>query len=140
MTQAHAVGVIKRTPHACISRPNGARGLVTAAGPLLGAQVGEFLRLRGRWSGHPRYGRQFEMHSCATVLPATAAGIQKYLGSALIKGIGPASPYIGGGVDEPDAGRHGCLNELPVPAGRNSGLQPSPGAEPGHRHADLASV
>ena len=38
---------------------------------------------------HPRYGRQFEVHSYATVLPATAAGIQKYLGSGLIKGIGP---------------------------------------------------
>jgi exodeoxyribonuclease V alpha subunit len=63
--------------------------LVTAVGPLLGAQVGEFLRLTGRWSSHPRYGRQFEVHSYATVLPATAAGIQKYLGSGLIKGIGP---------------------------------------------------
>src|ERR1700719_3884938 len=63
--------------------------LVTAVGPLLGAQVGEFLRLRGRWSSHPKYGRQCEVHSYATVLPATAAGIQKYLGSGLIKGIGP---------------------------------------------------
>src|SRR5579863_6195480 len=63
--------------------------LVTAVGPLLGAQVGEFLRLRGRWSSHPKYGRQFEVYSYATVLPATAAGIQKYLGSGLIKGIGP---------------------------------------------------
>jgi exodeoxyribonuclease V alpha subunit len=63
--------------------------LITAVGPLLGAQVGEFLRLRGRWSSHPKYGRQFEVQSYATVLPATAAGIQKYLGSGLIKGIGP---------------------------------------------------
>src|ERR1039458_8901873 len=67
----------------------GGAELVTAVGPLLGAQVGEFLRLRGRWSSHPKYGRQFEVHSYATVLPATAAGIQKYLGSGLIKGIGP---------------------------------------------------
>src|SRR3984893_669098 len=63
--------------------------LVTAVGPLLGAQVGEFLRLRGRWSSHPRYGKQFEVHSYATMLPATAAGIRRYLGSGLIKGIGP---------------------------------------------------
>ena len=69
--------------------PERSAELVTAVGPLLGAQVGEFLRLRGRWSAHPRYGRQFEVHSYATVLPATAAGIQKYLGSGLIKGIGP---------------------------------------------------
>src|ERR1700730_5300677 len=67
----------------------GGAELITAVGPLLGAQVGEFLRLRGRWSSHPKYGRQFEVHSYATVLPATAAGIQKYLGSGLIKGIGP---------------------------------------------------
>ena len=72
-----------------IAPERGGADLVTAVGPLLGAQVGEFLRLRGRWSAHPRYGRQFEVHSYATVLPATAAGIQKYLGSGLIKGIGP---------------------------------------------------
>src|SRR3984885_2879060 len=69
--------------------PERSAELITAVGPLLGAQIGEFLRLRGRWSSHPRYGRQFEVHSYATVLPATAAGIQKYLGSGLIKGIGP---------------------------------------------------
>src|ERR1700761_3208800 len=64
--------------------------LVTAVGPLLGAQIGESLRLRGRWSSHVRYGRQFEVHSYTTVLPATEQGIQRYLGSGLIKGIGPA--------------------------------------------------
>ncbi|WP_084959768.1 ATP-dependent RecD-like DNA helicase [Thermoactinospora rubra] len=63
--------------------------LVTAVGPLLGAQVGESLRLTGRWTSHPRYGRQFEVWSYATVLPATIQGIQRYLGSGLIKGIGP---------------------------------------------------
>ena len=72
-----------------IAPERGGAELVTAVGPLLGAQIGEFLRLRGRWSSHPRYGRQFEVTSYATVLPATAAGIQKYLGSGLIKGIGP---------------------------------------------------
>jgi exodeoxyribonuclease V alpha subunit len=72
-----------------IAPERGGAELITAVGPLLGAQVGEFLRLRGRWSSHPRYGRQFEVHSYSTVLPATAAGIQKYLGSGLIKGIGP---------------------------------------------------
>src|SRR5690348_12982729 len=63
--------------------------LVTAVGPLLGAQVGESLRLRGRWSSHVKYGRQFDVHSYTTVLPATVQGIQRYLGSGLIKGIGP---------------------------------------------------
>ncbi|GII96763.1 SF1B family DNA helicase RecD2 [Sinosporangium siamense] len=63
--------------------------LVTVVGPLLGAQVGESLRLTGRWITHQRYGRQFEVWSYATVLPATVTGIQRYLGSGLIKGIGP---------------------------------------------------
>ena len=68
----------------------GSRGdLITAVGPLLGAQVGESLRMRGRWTSHPKYGKQFEVHSYTTVLPATIAGIQRYLGSGLIKGIGP---------------------------------------------------
>jgi exodeoxyribonuclease V alpha subunit len=63
--------------------------LLTVVGPLLGAQVGESLRLTGRWTNHPRYGRQFEVRSYTTVLPATIQGIQRYLGSGLIKGIGP---------------------------------------------------
>ena len=63
--------------------------LLTVVGPLLGAQVGESLRLTGRWTSHPRYGRQFEVRTYATVLPATIQGIRRYLGSGLIKGIGP---------------------------------------------------
>lgn len=63
--------------------------LLTVVGSLLGVQPGESLRLVGRWSSHPRYGRQFEVHSFTTVLPATVQGIERYLGSGLIKGIGP---------------------------------------------------
>ncbi|MGN6170681.1 MAG: SF1B family DNA helicase RecD2 [Solirubrobacteraceae bacterium] len=62
--------------------------LLTVVGPLLGVQVGESLRLSGRWSSHPKYGKQFQVHSCTTVLPATIQGIRRYLGSGLIKGIG----------------------------------------------------
>jgi exodeoxyribonuclease V alpha subunit len=92
-------GVLERVTFAnpetgyTIAKIGSARGggsdLVTAVGPLLGAQVGESLRLRGRWTSHPKYGRQFEVHSYTTVLPATTQGIQRYLGSGLIKGIGP---------------------------------------------------
>src|SRR5919201_3762361 len=63
--------------------------LLTVVGPLLGAQPGESLRLTGRWGSHPKYGRQFQVHSYTTVLPATIQGIRRYLGSGLIKGIGP---------------------------------------------------
>ncbi|MFD0857088.1 ATP-dependent RecD-like DNA helicase [Actinomadura adrarensis] len=63
--------------------------LLTVVGALLGAQVGESLRLTGRWRSHPKYGRQFEAESYTTVLPATVQGIRRYLGSGMIKGIGP---------------------------------------------------
>jgi exodeoxyribonuclease V alpha subunit len=63
--------------------------LLTVVGALWGAQPGESLRMRGWWSSHPQYGRQFEVVSYTTVLPATIQGIRRYLGSGLIKGIGP---------------------------------------------------
>jgi exodeoxyribonuclease V alpha subunit len=63
--------------------------LVTVVGALLGAQPGETLRLRGRWGAHPQYGRQFQVEDYTTVLPATVQGIRRYLGSGLVKGIGP---------------------------------------------------
>ena len=63
--------------------------LLTVVGALLGAQIGESLRLTGRWGSHPKYGKQFQVHSYTTVLPATIQGIRRYLGSGLIKGIGP---------------------------------------------------
>ena len=90
-------GVLERITYAnpetgyTIARIDTGRGpdLVAAVGPLLGAQVGESLRMRGRWTSHPKYGKQFEVFSYTTVLPATVQGIQRYLGSGLIKGIGP---------------------------------------------------
>jgi exodeoxyribonuclease V alpha subunit len=66
----------------------GYRDLVTAVGNLLGVQPGENLRLTGGWINDPKYGRQFRVSSYATVVPATLNGIEKYLGSGLIRGIG----------------------------------------------------
>jgi len=67
----------------------GSADLLTVVGALLGAQPGESLRMRGRWGSHAQYGRQFHVENYTTVLPATIQGIQRYLGSGLIKGIGP---------------------------------------------------
>src|SRR3984885_15750186 len=72
-----------------VATGRGGPDLLTVVGPLLGAQVGESLRMTGRWTSHSRYGKQFEVRSYSTVLPATIQGIQRYLGSGLIKGIGP---------------------------------------------------
>jgi exodeoxyribonuclease V alpha subunit len=63
--------------------------LLTVVGALLGAQPGESIRMRGRWGSHPQYGKQFFVDDYTTVLPATIQGIRRYLGSGLIKGIGP---------------------------------------------------
>jgi exodeoxyribonuclease V alpha subunit len=71
------------------ARSQNGSDLLTVIGNLLGVQPGESLRLQGRWKGHPQCGRQFEVVSYTTVLPATIQGIRRYLGSGLIKGIGP---------------------------------------------------
>ncbi|MFJ9128819.1 ATP-dependent RecD-like DNA helicase [Streptomyces sp. NPDC102340] len=67
----------------------GAGDLLTVVGSLLGAQAGESLRMEGRWGSHPQYGKQFTVENYTTVLPATIQGIRRYLGSGLVKGIGP---------------------------------------------------
>ncbi|MFT7841398.1 ATP-dependent RecD-like DNA helicase [Saccharothrix sp. BKS2] len=74
-----------------VARVDTGRGadLVTVVGSLLGAQPGESIRMRGRWGSHPQYGKQFVVEDYTTVLPATIQGIRRYLGSGLIKGIGP---------------------------------------------------
>ncbi|HET6635004.1 MAG TPA: ATP-dependent RecD-like DNA helicase [Streptomyces sp.] len=91
-------GVLERITYAneengyTVARVDTGRGggeLLTVVGALLGAQVGESLRMEGRWGSHPQYGRQFTVENYTTVLPATVQGIRRYLGSGLIKGIGP---------------------------------------------------
>jgi exodeoxyribonuclease V alpha subunit len=51
--------------------------------------VGEMLRLQGRWVIDRRFGRQFQAESYESIMPATVAGIERYLGSGLVRGIGP---------------------------------------------------
>lgn len=74
-----------------VARVDTGRGgdLLTVVGALLGAQPGESLRMEGRWGSHPQFGKQFTVENYTTILPATIQGIRRYLGSGLIKGIGP---------------------------------------------------
>ena len=67
----------------------GRRQLVTIIGNLLVPAPGETLRMRGQWVNHPRYGEQFQVAELERQAPASVYGIQKYLSSGLIKGIGP---------------------------------------------------
>jgi exodeoxyribonuclease V alpha subunit len=70
-------------------RVPGRRDLVTVVGNLLAPTPGEMLDMQGEWALHPRFGEQFKVEQFTTQVPATVYGITKYLGSGLIKGLGP---------------------------------------------------
>jgi len=67
----------------------GRKDLVTVIGHIVNPTPGEVLSMRGEWGRHPKYGEQFRIVSCESGVPATASGLEKYLGSGLIRGIGP---------------------------------------------------
>ena len=67
----------------------GKRDLITVVGNLMAPMPGEIIDMRGEWARHPKYGEQFKVVQFKTKVPATVYGIQKYLGSGLIKGLGP---------------------------------------------------
>ncbi|MBO0793624.1 MAG: hypothetical protein J2P36_22100 [Ktedonobacteraceae bacterium] len=69
----------------------GERELVTATGSFPEIHAGQTLRLMGFWREHPKYGRQFQCLHAQEIKPATLTGLEKYLGSGLIKGIGPVT-------------------------------------------------
>jgi exodeoxyribonuclease V alpha subunit len=64
-------------------------GSVTIVGNLAAVNPGETLRVTGRWVVDRRFGEQFKVESYLSVTPSTLAGIERYLGSGLIKGMGP---------------------------------------------------
>ena len=63
--------------------------LVTVVGTMPDTHVGSVLSLEGMWKMDARYGRQFSVEKFEETLPATVYGIEKYLGSGLVKGVGP---------------------------------------------------
>lgn len=63
--------------------------LVTVVGNLVDVNVGSVLLIDGNWKVDAKYGRQFLAESWEETMPATVFGIEKYLGSGLIKGVGP---------------------------------------------------
>ena len=58
---------------------------MTVTRNLPGTNVGEVLDLWGEWSNHPKFGNQFKIERFKSLMPATVVGIEKYLGSGLIK-------------------------------------------------------
>jgi exodeoxyribonuclease V alpha subunit len=67
----------------------GRRDLVTVVGNFMAPMPGEILRMQGEWANHTKFGEQFKVVHYKSLVPASVAGIEKYLGSGLIKGIGP---------------------------------------------------
>ena len=69
-------------------REEGKRELTTFVGNLMAVSTGETVRVWGRWVDDPKWGRQIRVERYETILPVSAKGIEKYLGSGLIEGIG----------------------------------------------------
>ena len=67
----------------------GRRELVTIVGNIMNPSPGEVLTVKGEWTNHPKFGEQLKVVFYRCTVPATTKGIEKYLGSGLIKGIGP---------------------------------------------------
>ncbi len=70
------------------------RDKVTVVGALPELSSGEQVILSGSWVEHPQYGKQWKATACEIVKPTTLLGIERYLGSGLIKGVGPATAKI----------------------------------------------
>jgi exodeoxyribonuclease V alpha subunit len=68
-----------------------ARDLVTIVGRFPMITAGQTLRLTGFWREHPKHGQQFQVTHAQEMKPATLTGLEKYLGSGLIKGVGPVT-------------------------------------------------
>jgi exodeoxyribonuclease V alpha subunit len=98
-TTEHMQGVVERvTYHAedsgyTVARLKvlGIRDLVTIVGRFPDIHAGQTLRLTGYWREHPKFGQQFQILHAQETKPATLTGLEKYLGSGLIKGIGPTT-------------------------------------------------
>lgn len=65
--------------------------LITIVGSFANIQAGQTLHLEGTWRDHPKYGAQFQVTQYRETKPATLTGLEKYLGSGLIKGVGPVT-------------------------------------------------
>jgi len=63
-------------------------GTVTVLGPIGGVSEGSFVKLEGRWNSHAKYGRQFRVASCVVEEPKTTDGIERYLSSGSVRGLG----------------------------------------------------
>jgi exodeoxyribonuclease V alpha subunit len=94
------------------------RELATIIGRFPEIHAGQTLRLTGFWREHPKYGRQFHCLHAQETKPATLTGLEKYLGSGLIKGIGPVTAkriVTHFGLETLEVIEHTCSRLIEVP-------------------------
>ncbi len=72
-------------------KASGHKDLVTIVGSFPNIQAGQTLKMFGFWREHPKFASQFTVTQYQETKPATLTGIEKYLGSGLIKGVGPVT-------------------------------------------------
>ncbi len=70
------------------------RGFQTVVGAMPALSAGENVVFEGRWIEHATYGKQFQADKCQITPPTTKSAIEKYLGSGLIRGIGPSTAKL----------------------------------------------
>ena len=66
----------------------GRRDLVTVVGNFMAPMPGEILKMRGEWANHPKFGEQFKVRQYKSLVPASVAGIEKYLECGISEVIG----------------------------------------------------
>ena len=121
----HLQGIVERvTYHAEDSgytvarlKAPGERDLITIVGRFPDIHAGQTLRLTGYWREHLKYGRQFQCLHAQETKPATLTGLEKYLGSGLIKGIGPVTArriVAHFGLETLDIIEHSCARLIEV--------------------------
>ena len=121
----HLQGIVERvTYHAEDSgytvarlKTPGERDLLTIVGRFPDIHAGQTLRLTGYWREHLKYGRQFQVTHAQETKPATLTGVEKYLGSGLIKGIGPVTArriVAHFGLETLDIIEHACSRLIEV--------------------------
>src|SRR5260370_41442770 len=122
----HLQGIVERvTYHAEDSgytvarlKAPGERDLITIVGRFPDIHAGQTLRLTGYWREHLKYGRQFQVVHDQETKPATLTGLEKYLSSGLIKGIGPVTArriVAHFGLETLDIIEHSCSRLIEVP-------------------------
>ena len=125
MPTEHLQGIVERvTYHAEDSgytvarlKAPGERDLITIVGRFPDIHAGQTLRLTGYWREHLKYGRQFQCLHAQETKPATLTGVEKYLGSGLIKGIGPVTArriVAHFGLETLDIIEHACTRLIEV--------------------------